>query len=665
MNILIPDSWLREFLETKATPLEIQKYLSLCGPSVEKIDEVKNDFIYNIEITTNRIDTVSVEGIAREAAAILPRFGIAAAYKEKSLPPILGDNRLNLEIRDPQKLCERIVGLVMDKVTVEKSNPEMAERLEKCGVRALNNVIDITNYVMLESGHPCHVFDYDRVKTSKLFIRFAQKGERITTLDGKKFTLDNEDVVIDDGSGRLIDLPGIMGCENSVVTDKTRRIIVFIESNNPLRIRKTSMKLGIRTFAAAINEKKPDSETAFRTFQRAVELYQKNCQAEPASLLLDIYPGKKVIKPISVSPKNITGMIGIDIQSQDIISILESLKFKVAKDHDRLSVTAPFFRAHDVGNAHDIVEEVARIYGFHRLPGRMLTGQIPASSYPRELTIASNIKKALKYWGFYETYHYSLISKDLITKSELKIGDHLKLSNPLTEELAFLRTSLVPSMLTSVKENEAFGQNVSFFELANIYLRKKDDLPTESEMLLLATQKDFFQLKGIITALLNELAINDVTEDAAVTHHFWHPKQSLIIKFKNIELCILGRLHPTISQNFNLGKTLFLAELSLSNLTKFASYSNSYRGIPKYPSIIEKITFSLTRQVKLGNLIKEIIKSDKEIIMASPVDKFKDWLTLEVHYRSQTKNLSQNEVAAVRQKIIDLIEKKYRLEIKR
>ena len=665
MNILIPDSWLREFLDTKATPLEIQEYLSLCGPSVEKIDKSGNDFIYHTEITTNRIDCVSVEGIAREAAAILPRFNIDAQYNEKQLPEIKGNGRLPLSIEDPEKFCPRLLGIVMDGVYINYSDNLISDRLTKCGIRSLNNAVDITNYVMLELGHPCHVFDYDRVYTGRLLFRPAKKGESLVTLDGKKYSLDPQDVVIDDGNGRIIDLPGIMGCENSVVTDKTKRVIVFIESNDPVKIRKTSQRLGIRTMAASINEKNPDSITAYKTFLKAVSMFEKYTKGKPASELIDIYPKKEKLMPFTTNIKYITDRIGIDIKKKEIVSILRSLKFTVKTAADDINVTAPYFRANDVKKPHDLVEETARLYGYHKLPGNSLSGRIPYTSYPRQLSLVKTIKTNLKYWGFTENYHYSLISENLIKKVKLNPLDHLKLSNPLTQDMSYLRISLLPSIINSVAENESFTDNLQLFEIANIYIGRKNDLPLEKEMLVLAIQKGFFHLKGIVLGLFDELGISDTEEVKGFTSGFFHPKKTLTFNINGFTAAKIGEIHPSLQQNFGLSKKLYLAELDLGLISASASFKTVFKGIPKFPSVIEKITFMINPQLNLGHLLSDISKLSSEIIKIRPVDKYEKWQTLEIHYRSRDKNLEQKDVLRLREKVFDLIEKNYKLAIKK
>ena len=292
MNIKIVDSWLREFLDTKASSSEIAKELSLTSVSVERTEKVENDLVYEIEVTTNRPDLMSVQGIAREAATVLKEQGIEAKYaepKEFKIKP--GDISFPIEIINDPELVNRVLAVVLE-VKIGQSPDKISKRLEASGIRSLNNVIDVTNYIMREVGHPCHVFDFDLIATKKMIIRRSKKDEVVTTLDGKQYRLMGDDIVADDGNGQIIDLLGVMGTQNSVVQDNTKRIIFFLDNNNPQNIRKTSMSLGIRTEAAVINEKGIDPELAMEAFERGIKLYEEIAEGKVISKVLDIYPNR-------------------------------------------------------------------------------------------------------------------------------------------------------------------------------------------------------------------------------------------------------------------------------------------------------------------------------------------------------------------------------------
>ncbi|OGG13345.1 phenylalanine--tRNA ligase subunit beta [Candidatus Gottesmanbacteria bacterium RIFCSPHIGHO2_01_FULL_39_10] len=673
MNILIPDSWLREYIQTPATPKQIMEYLSLCGPTVEKITKVGADFVYEIEVTSNRVDMASVLGIAREAAAILPRFGIKAQLLSTTnyKLPTINYPSLPMDISDLQNNCNRILGVVMEIESVKPSKTHIKERLEKSGIRSLNNLVDITNYLMLELGHPSHVFDYDRIKTHKFIIRKAKKGEPIITLDNKKYLLSEDDVIIDDGTGRVIDLPGIMGTENSVVNDKTKRIIFFIESNKPEVIRKTSMRYGIRTMAATINEKHPDPELAKTALLRGIELYQELAGAKIKSEIIDIYPTKTLPKTIQVSTDFINERLGIKLPEKEITDILKSLNFKIESSklltiNYKLQIIPPTYRQFDVTIPEDIVEEVARIYGYHNLPTTMLSGAIPATSSPQNLAIEEKIKIALKYWGHTETYHYSFYSKDLIQHVDLKTVDHLKVSNPLTEDTEFMRINLIPQMLETISKNQSHSESLQLFELSKVYIPRNNGLPSETSMLAVTNQSSFYHLKGIVEGLYEELGIKNFVSEtinyklSTINSHFFHPLQSLQFLKSDQLLGIIGKLHPALATAFGIKKDTFIAYLNIENMVKFYNPNKKYTPIPQYPPIIEDFTLPISPITPIGPIMENIYKLSNLVANVELVSKYHDKITLRITFQDPTKNLTIEEIKILRDKILKL-SKNYKL----
>ena len=332
MNIIIPDSWLKEHLKTKVTPKKIGEYLSLCSQSVEKITKVDHDWLYDIEITTNRPDCFSVYGIARELAVILPRFGIPAKLSQLSIInyPLSISKGLPLEVKITKpSLCPRFTALIFDNVVIKPSPKIVQERLEKSGIRAINNVVDISNYLMLALGQPMHTFDYDKIKGHKMILRESAGGEKITTLDGQIRPLPDGTIIIEDGEGRIIDLCGIMGGENSQVDKKTKKVLLFVQTYDPLKIRQTCQKLAFRTEAASRFEKGVDPEGVMTAMNKAIQMFEENCGAKIASNLIDIYPDPPKQKTIKLDLKLVDKVMGISIPQKEIVSILESLGFKI------------------------------------------------------------------------------------------------------------------------------------------------------------------------------------------------------------------------------------------------------------------------------------------------------------------------------------------------
>jgi len=604
MNIKITYSWLLEYLDTKAYPHEIQKYLSLCGPSVETVNKIGDDYVFDIEITSNRVDTASVYGVAREAAVILNQFGVKAKLKPLSISKFQDSKNLPLEIQDSSKLCKRILAVVLDNVEIKKSPSYVSQRLEAAGIRSLNNAVDITNYVMTEVGHPIHVFDYDRIATHKLIIRHAKENEEIITLDEKKYNLSNQDIVIDDGTGKVIDLPGIMGTENSVVVDKTKRVILFIESNDPVSIRKSSTRYGIRTVAASINEKNPDPELAKTTFLRGVDLFRQLTGARVASQIFDIYLTPYKEKKIPLDTQSIRHLIGIEIGDDKIKKILGDLGFKIY-DHE---VGVPSWRQFDINIKEDLVEEVARVYGYNKLPNNLQP--VVYIKQPPEMEklfkIQNKIKYLLKHLGLNEVMNYSMISKSMITESGLDVKNHLRLSNSISKDIEYLRSSLIPSLIKNLRDNTGKKDKIKLFEIAKVYLPRPNSLPEEPYKLGIIVNTDYFDLKGIIESILKELNIVD-------------------FQFK-------------ISNN----DESFACEIDLKKLIDHYRPFPGYKPVNPYALIKLDKTFTLSKSLTYAMLQKKAMQS-RLLQKIEIISLYKNKLSVRFFYQAADRNLTEKE----------------------
>ena len=371
MTIKILDSWLRDYVKTSATAKEIAEKLSLTSVSVERVEEYKEDFIYEIEVTTNRPDLMSVVGIARETATVLNHLGIKAEF----IPPKLIRSEIKglpslLNIKNDPKLVNRICAVVMD-VKIKESPTFLKERLETTGIRSLNNLIDVTNYVMRTIGHPTHVLDFDRLNSKTLTIREAARGNRVKTLDDKQHLLFGGEIVAVNDKNEIIDLLGIMGLQNSVVTQDTKRILFFIDNNDRFHIRKASMSLGVRSDAAILNEKGLDPELAYEALLYGIKLYEQIADGKVISEIIDIYPNKIKDTEIEVFENKINSVIGVNIPISKSSQILSDLGFENKIAQDKIKVKIPSFRANDIKIEEDIIEEIARIYGYHNLPSKL------------------------------------------------------------------------------------------------------------------------------------------------------------------------------------------------------------------------------------------------------------------------------------------------------
>lgn len=663
MNILIPHNWLKEYLETSAKPEKIAECLSLCGASVEKINKVDKDFVYDIEVTTNRVDMASVLGIAREAAAILPQFGIKAKLKkdpyskkvksQKSKIKITNkSSKLKLEIKN-SKLCPRFTAVILDNIKIKASPKIIQERLKKAGMRPVNNIVDITNYLMKELGQPFHAFDWHQIKKQKMILRESKKGEEITTLDNQTHKLSNGDIVIEDGSGRLIDLCGIMGGSNSHVNQNTKTILLFVQTYDPVRIRQTSMRLAKRSEAAALFEKSPDPEMVLPAIQKGIQLIKKNAGTKIVSPIIDVYPSSYKSKKIEVSLQLIKQYLDIDIRPEKVNKILASLGFKTKFiiKNSKFLVKVPSWRTKDVNIAQDLIEEVARIIGYHNLPSKLppLYQQPPQSDY--DFSWEAEVKNTLKNWGFIETYTYSLISLDLIKKFGLNSKEHLRLKNPLTEDNKYLRLRLLPSILQVIKDNQNFKKELRFFELANVYLPRRQQLPEELlKLALVIPGEKFYQLKGIIEVLLTQLGLSKISFKAASANTAWSQQASIYSQGKLLGK--IGYLNHKICANFEIKNKIAAAYLDFDQILSLATRAKKYHPIPKYPPIIEDLTFTLKPKATFSQLKKTIKSVNKLIHKIELVDIYKANLTLRIFYLDPKRNLTDAKTALIRKKVI-------------
>ncbi len=681
MDIQILHSWLSEYIQTNASPQEIGRCLALCGPSVEKVEQYgENDWLYSIEVTTNRVDMMSVYGIAREAAVILPQFGYDAKLKELPIIKSITTSKssITLSIKTDSMLTNRVMAQVMQIEKIPQTPQWMKDRLEAAQVRSLNLLVDITNYVMLEVGHPTHVFDYDRITTHKLLFRPSKKGEKVTTLDEKTYILAGGDSVIDDGTGQIIDLPGIMGTANSVVTDDTKTIIFFIDNNNPKIMRKTSMQHGIRTNAVTLNEKHVSPELAELAMKRGILLYKELCGAKPVAKLIDIYDTKPKTMSITVSFPFIEERLGVALNPKFVKRTLDGLGFssnlvkitsskpatyevkRSPSKSDNLQLTTPYWRANDINIPEDIVEEVARIYGYYKLPSVLPTGEIPVPNpLQSQFEWEQKLKYALKHWGFYESYSYSLVSKDLIEPYGLDLKDHLKLKNPLTTDWEYMRTTLIPSILSNIELNQNKTNSLKMFELANTYIPRTGNLPKESLQLTLATiGNSYYDLKGIVEGLCNELGIEATYDISEHDLSQWFEQgKAVTIKVAGKQVGYLGQIKVSHQSTAKISSPVIIADIDFETLIKNASKNKTYTPIPKYPSIVEQYTFINESKVPAATILQTARSTDTLVHTVEIVDVFENKLSLEVSYLDRNKNLSDEEVSVIRKKLVNGIEK--------
>ncbi len=677
MNLSIPASWLREYLKTDLAAKSIAKELSLCGPSVERIEKIGNDYIFDIEVTTNRPDAFSVFGIAREAYAILKNNKLSARLVDpKGLnlnldPDVTNKLSLDVIIQEPN-LCPRFSALILDNIKIKDSPAQIKNRLSAVGIRPINNIVDITNYVMLELGQPMHAFDYDKIKGAKMLLRKSKKGEKITTLDGVHRKLPEGSIVIEDRE-RLIDLCGIMGAQNSQITTRTKRVVLFIQYYDPITIRKTTQALAFRTDAAARFEKGVDLENILPTLSRSVYLAKKTANAKIASELIDIYRKKQTSKKIIVAFSKINDYLGIEIETQKAAQILKFLDFKTKITDQTLEATPPSWRALDVTEDVDLIEEIARIYGYHNLPSQIPTGPIPNSA-ESILKEAIELKKVLKNLGLTEVITYSIISKKLLQTSGIKPENAVELANPLTEEWQFMRPTIIPSHLEVIAKNQVLDPNLKVFEIAKTYIKEKSDLPTQDLMLTIAElNSDFYQIKGIIENALEFLKREVVWETPKTQSAFFDKNQSAILKIEDREVGTLGVISQGVTNAFAIENTVASAEINLTKIMASTAHLAAYKPIPKYPPVIEDISaiFAVqTPSAKIIALVKNtstLVKKVEiiDVFESEKLGKGKKSITLRLTYQKSSGTPTQEEVTTAKNAIINELEKTFQAQIRK
>jgi len=643
MDLLIPDNWLKEYLKTSATPKKIAEALSLHGPSVERVNQTKFGTVYAIEVTSNRVDTVGVYGIAREAAAILPRMGIKASLKPLPDTKVSFTKRVDyLTVSVDHKLCPRFAAILIKNVKIAQSPKWMCERIEAVGLRPINNIVDISNYIMHEIGQPVHTFDYDKIAKHTMILRASKKGEILTTLDEKSHTLPGGDIIIEDGDGRIIDLAGIMGGLNSAVDTQTKNVLLFVQTYDPVSIRRTSMTLAHKTEASILFEKGLDTNLVTEGIKRGIELFTKITQGQVDAHALDLYPNPPKEKTVSTNLDFIERGLGVSLTSTQVSQFLTPLGFTLTWNKRNFQVKVPSWRNKDISLPEDILEEIARVYGYYKLPSILMSGDIPEAIPDSPFKFENEIKLTLKSLGAYEIYTNSLVS-------EKKTGvSSLKLKNPLGKDGEYLRTTLRPSLIEAVKTNSFEKEPFHLFEMANVYLPRRGDLPDEKMTLAgIFANTDYREAKGIIETLLDSLHSKYFfeTEDS----QFFKPSHRLKIISGQVVLGQFGQIENT---------NYIYYEFYLMALNKAASHVGVFTPIPQYPPQIEDITITFPERTVIGGVIK-LLEEQTFITKVELRDIYNDSYTFRINYQNPSKTLTDPEVEKIRKNLLKLVQDKF------
>lgn len=671
MNIRIPDSWLREHLDTKATPVQIKEYLSLCGPSIERISDENGELIYDIEVTGNRPDAMSVIGIAREASVILPRFDLEATLVQDPYRMDSGsfakqyskEGTKKLSISTLADLNPRWSSIVISGVNVTDSPDWLKKKLAATGIRPINTIVDITNYLMRTYGQPAHAFDYDSIGKKNgiplMKLRASEKGETLVTLDGKTHTLPGDDIVIEDGEGNLIDLCGIMGAANSAITRKTTSIILFLQTYDHTHIRKTSMRLSHRTEAAGLFEKGVDSELVLPVLMEGVRLTREITGGTVASKLYDINPEPFLPYTVAVDRHKVNTYLGTSLPEKTLMATLTPLGLATIITKNEIVVEVPSFRR-DIGRDVDIIEEIARIYGYQSIASRLPDAAPPVVLPDATLTWEERIKTRLRDWGYTELYTYSMISKEQMDIFGFDTSKTYKIANPLTNEWVYLRPSLQPGVLEALRQNLNNKDSLKLFELSKIYRYRPGNLPDEEDVLIAVFSGDnFFEAKGLAESLFDLFGVTPDTGGAVPMERKDEGKRQSFGAYGSV-----GLVRPDILAKLAIHKPVTVLDLSIAALVRDAKVARQYTPVPKFPPVVEDLAFTVPDKFESGPLISELKSAHPLVTGVSLLDIHENTRTFHITYQDPEKNLTGEEIIPVRKQLIALAEEKFSVRLK-
>lgn len=567
-----------------------------------------NDTSVEFEITSNRPDCLSVTGLAREAAAT---YHVPLNLKKPTFQGIDGNiqDALQVEIQNKEK-CPRYAAGIVKNVKIAPSPRWMRERLRASGVRPINNLVDITNYVMLEYGQPMHAFDLRYVKDGKIVVRNAAEGETITTLDGVTRTLSPEMLVIAD-TEKPIAVAGVMGGEYSGIMEDTNTVVFESAYFEPVQVRRTAKKLGMRTDASARYEKGLDPEGCLRTLERALELVELLGAGEPVRTHIDLNYNEKQRNRIPFDPDWINKFLGTDISREEMCDTMKMLEIEVDGD----TCISPSFRI-DLERPADLAEEVARIYGYNNIPSTVIKGVANASLTPKQ-KFRRTLENATVAVGCYGILTYSFISPKYFDKIALPADSSLRktvvISNPLGEDTSVMRTTTLPSMLETLSLNyKNRNAAVALYEIGKEYLpTAPDKLPEEPDRLTIGMygdDADFFTLKGMVETILETAGLHDCTYKACGTDAPFdeicalHPGRSAVIYAGETPIGYLGEVHPTVQKNYDIGTRTYVAKLLIDEMQPLAQTEITYQPLPKFPAITRDLSLVCADEVPVGDL---------------------------------------------------------------
>ena len=579
------------------------------------------DTVFEYEITSNRVDCYGVIGIAREAAATFKKKFVLPQVNTTGNAENVNDY-LSVEVK-AETLCKRYVARVVKNIKLAPSPTWMQERLRAVGIRPINNIVDITNYVMAEYGQPMHAFDYNLIEGQKIIVDRAKDGDEFETLDGVVRKLDSDILMINDAK-KAVAIAGIMGGENSKITDDVSTMIFECATFDGTNIRLSSKRIGLRTDSSGKFEKGLDPNNAYAAMMRACSLVEELGAGEVVGGTIDVYPVKAVESRVVFEPERINKLLGTSISKEDMLEIFDRIELQYDKETNE--IVAPTFRQ-DIHFMADLAEEVARFFGYDKIPTTLPKSSATIGGISHKLEIEELAREVAKFLGFSEAMNYSFESAKVFDKLGLSKNSHyrnaIEISNPLGEDFRMMRTQAVNGILNSLSTNyNRRNKDVHLFELANIYIPKElplKELPDERMQFVLGFygKENFFDMKGVVEEFLYTVGITGkLYYDPGCTEEFLHPGRKADIVFDGVRIGYLGEVHPIVCENYKLGEKTYIAVIDLPNVIPFVSFDIKYTGIAKYPAISRDISLVVPRSVLVGE-IEDIILENGGINLES------------------------------------------------
>ena len=631
-----------------------------------------HDTVFEYEITSNRVDCYSILGIAREAAA---------TFDKPFVPPVVevkeaGDdvnNYIKVSIEDTD-LCTRYCARVCRNIKIGPSPEWMQRRLAASGIRPINNLVDITNYVMEEYGQPMHAYDLSTIAGGQIIVRRAKDGDEFVTLDGQTRKLDNNVLMICDAE-KEIGVAGIMGGENSMITDEVKTVLFEAATFNGPNIRKSAKRLGLRTEASGIFEKGLDPANAKAAIDRACQLIVELGCGEVVSGTVEEGLPIKPLRVLPFEPAKYNALLGTSVTEEQMLAIFKKLEVEVRDGKDGKELVIPSFRQDLVGRA-DMAEEVARFFGYDKIPTTLPKGETTTGKLSFKLRIEQKARDIAEYCGFSQGMTYSFESPKVFNKLLLDADDKARaaitIANPLGEDFSIMRTLSLNGMLTSLSTNyNRRNKNVRLYELGNIYLAKSLPLTEQPEERMQFTlgmygDGDFYSLKGVVEEFFDCIGMKKrIVYDPKAGKNFLHPGRQAKIVYEGEELGYIGEVHPAVCDNYAIGTRAYVAVIDILNVLDFATFDRKYEGIAKYPAVTRDISLEVPKSVLAGDIEGVIAQRGGKILESYQLfdlyegDQIKDGyksMAYSVTFRAKDRTLEESDVAGAMKKILNGLE---------